>query len=93
MKGDKNMSEKFDINSLTAGEVAQIEEKAKQSFTSISDDNAPKGRLFAAIAFVVRKRDNDKVTFNECLDMPLGDIMALIGLDDEEDPMFPDTEG
>lgn len=76
----------MDINSLTVGEVARIEQLASAPIGALADDNKPKGLLMAAFAFVVKYRTNPEFTWDEALNLSLTDVNALLGLDADSDP-------
>ena len=46
----------LNINSLTLGEVAKVEELSGLPFSSIAEDDKPKGLALAALAFVAKRR-------------------------------------
>lgn len=83
----------IDIQRLTLGEVAKIEELSGQSISSIGDDNSPKGKTLAALAFVAKKREDPKFTWNDALGLELDEANKIIGLDDgdegEDAPLDP----
>lgn len=78
------IAEKFDVNSLTLGEVDQIETLSGFAIDLLKDKNTPKGKLLAAIAFVIKHRQNPKFTFPMALTLPMSEVLDLIG-DDEDD--------
>lgn len=71
----------MDIKNLTMGEVAKIEELSGQPLASLSDDNKPKGKLMAALAFVIKRREDPKFTLEMANNMTMAEITALIGGD------------
>lgn len=79
--------EPFDVDSLTLGETGKIEELSNLPITAVADENAPKGKLLAAIIYVVRRRTDPKYTLEAAGRIPIGDAMRELGLvadDDEE---------
>jgi hypothetical protein len=74
----------FNIGSLTLGEVAKVEELARTGIGTLGEDEAPKGLLMAALAFVVKRREDPKFTWNEALGMTLPEAHAVLGIGDEE---------
>lgn len=83
----------IDIQRLTLGEVSKIEELSGQSIGSIGDESAPKGKTLAALAFVAKKREEPKFTWNDALGLSLDEATAIIGLDEGEDaPLEPAPE-
>lgn len=84
-----DLIEKFDIDTLTLGEVSMIEDLAKAGIGALADDSAPKGLLLQAIAFVVKRRQNPKYTFAMASMMTFGEIQKIIG-DDTPEPRSGD---
>jgi hypothetical protein len=88
----------IDINSLTLGEVAKIEELAGVSISSFSNDDAPQGKMLAAIVFVSKRRDLMRqglplsgFTWNDALGMQMDEVSDYLDPDsaqdtDEDDP-------
>ncbi len=74
----------IDLNNLTVGEMALIEELGGQPITALSDDAAPKMKPLAAIALVVKRRSGEPTfTWNAALALPMAEINSLLGLNDE----------
>jgi len=73
----------MDIKNLTMGEVAKIEELSGLPLASLSDDNKPKGKLMAALAFVIKRREDPKFTLEMANNLTMAEITSLIGGDDE----------
>lgn len=69
----------MDIKSLTLGEVAKAEELAGAPLGWLGDDNKPQGKLMAAVAFVIKRREDNKFTFAQALDMTFDDLDSIIG--------------
>jgi hypothetical protein len=74
----------LDINKLTLGEVATIEDMAGLPIASLGDESKPKGKLMVALAYVIKKRENPKYSKLEAEALTMDDVQALIGLSDEE---------
>lgn len=82
----------LDISKLTLGEVAKIEELSGQSIAAIGEENSPKGKTLAAMAFVAKRREQlaagetATFTWNEALGLTFEEANALIGINaDDED--------
>lgn len=73
----------MDIKNLTMGEVAKIEELSGLPLASLSDDDKPKGKLMAALAFVIKRREDPKFTLEMANNLTMAEITSLIGGDDE----------
>lgn len=75
----------LDLESLTLGEVAAIEELSGQGINAIADDDRPKGKALAALVMVIKRREGEPTfTFNQALAVPLSEANALVGGDDDE---------
>jgi len=76
------------INRLTVGDIAIVEEMSGLGMAALGDENAPKGKLMAALAFVVKRKEDKNFTFKDAMDMTMEQIMEILGLeaDDDEDP-------
>lgn len=80
----------LDIDKLTLGEIAKIEDLSGQSVTSLGEDGAPKGLLLAALAYTAKRRQNiadglppvHSAMWNECLDMTFDEANTLVGFAD-----------
>lgn len=73
----------MDIKNLTMGEVAKIEELSGLSLASLQDENKPKGKLMAALAFVIKRREDPKFTLEMANNMTMAEITSLIESDSE----------
>lgn len=73
----------MDIKNLTMGEVAKIEELSGLPLASLSDDDKPKGKLMAALGFVIKRREDPKFTLEMANNLTMAEITSLIGGDDE----------
>jgi hypothetical protein len=84
----------INFNQLSMREIATIEELSGLPISTYSNDEAPKGLALAALAFVVKHRENSSFTWNDAQDLTMADVTALIGLDDaeEESPLPSEDE-
>lgn len=72
----------LDVNKLTLGEVGTIERLSGLPINQLGDDNAPKGLLMAALAFVAKRREGDaSFTWNDAQGLTLEEAGAIIGDD------------
>jgi hypothetical protein len=83
---------KFDTNSLTLGEVDIIETLSGQPIGAMADENRPKGKSLAALAYVVKRRSDPTFTFAQAQSLSMGDLKGL-GLSDDETPATGPFEG
>ena len=76
----------FDVSQLTLGEVAAIEDLSGRSITALESDEAPQGKLMAALVYVIKRRTGSpRYTFNEALGLSLPEAAEIIGLDLADD--------
>lgn len=68
----------MDIQTLTLGEVAKIEEISGLPLSAMADEDKPKGKQMAAIAFVVMRRGNPAFTMKEAESMTFAEVTALL---------------
>jgi hypothetical protein len=69
----------MDIKKLTLGELAKVEELGGASISSLQDESKPKLKMLIALAYVIKKRENPKITLIEVESMPMDELDALIG--------------
>lgn len=75
-----------EIDTMKASEIAIAERKAGISIATINDPNYPKTNLFIALGWVVAKRSNPSLTFEEFGDThTLNEVMKVLGLELPED--------
>lgn len=68
----------MDIQTLTLGEVSKIEEISGLPLSAMADEDKPKGKQMAAIAFVLMKRTNPAFTLKEAEAMTFAEVTALM---------------
>lgn len=73
----------MDIQNLTLGEIAKVEEVSGRALAELSDDTAPKGALLTALALVIKRRENPKYSLEDAQNLTMKDIEALLAGDDE----------
>lgn len=71
---------------LTMREIAKVESLSGLPITAAGDEDAPKGKLFAALVYVIKSREDKEFTFDDALDMPMDEIGTVLGLEADEDP-------
>ncbi len=74
----------MDIQKLTLGEIARIESIAEAPLANLADDNAPKGALLSALAFVMKRREDPKFTLDQAKELTMLDIEALLADGDSD---------
>lgn len=83
----------FDVSQLTLGEVAAIEDLSGRSITALESDEAPQGKLMAALVYVIKRRTGSpRYTFNEALGLSLPEAAEIIGLDLDDDEAAKSTQ-
>jgi hypothetical protein len=75
-----------DINTLTLGEVAAVESLSGLAIDQLGEAGVPKGRLYAAIIFVLNKRANPDYTFDDAMNLDMAALTDMFQTDDEDDP-------
>lgn len=73
----------MDIKNLTLGEVSKIEELSGLPLAALGEDDKPKGKLMAALALVLKRREDPKFTLEMANQMTMEDITAMISSEDE----------
>jgi hypothetical protein len=81
----------FDIDSLTLGEIARVEDISKMSIKKFSDEDSYVGRMTAALAYVVKRRTEPTYQFDQALNLTQREVNELLNLDgdDEDVPADP----
>lgn len=75
----------IDIDKLTLGEVAKIEELSGLPISAIGDDDRPKGLALAALAFVAKRRQDPKFSWNAAQELTFDEAQQILGLNDDAD--------
>tara|TARA_B100000519_G_C14030833_1_gene337957 strand:- start:207 stop:461 length:255 start_codon:yes stop_codon:yes gene_type:complete len=70
---------KIDIDSLTIGEIVEIEDLTGLPMDAMQDPTSPKGRMLQAMAYISRRRTDPKFTFEDAANLKLE-------VDSDEDP-------
>ena len=74
----------FDIEQLTLGEVATIEDLSGSPISAI--EHAPQGKFLAALLMVAKRRGGEPAfTFNQALGTPMTEANAYLGFDGDDD--------
>lgn len=69
----------MDINNLTLGEVARIEEISGLPLSAMADETQPKGKQLAAIAFVIMRRADKTYTLKQAEELTMPEVTKLLG--------------
>lgn len=78
-------NKKFNPSDLTLGEVAAVEDLSGRSIDSLGEEGSPKGKLLAAIAYVVKRRQDPTFTFNQALGLSLSEVENIVDFGDDDD--------
>jgi hypothetical protein len=73
----------MDIKNLTMGEISKVEELSGLPIGALAEDDKPKGKLMAALAFVIKRREDPKFTLEAANNMTMEEITALLMGDDD----------
>lgn len=73
----------MDIKNLTMGEISKVEELSGLPLAALAEDDKPKGKLMAALALVIKKREDPKFTLEMANQMTMAEITALLSDDSE----------
>ncbi|QLF83171.1 tail assembly chaperone [Microbacterium phage Bri160] len=75
---------KFDLDQLTLGEVAAIEDLSGVAIGSVSE-STPQGKFLAALYMVAKRRDGQPTfTFNAALQASMSEAQSFLGFDAPE---------
>lgn len=76
----------LDLSRLTLGEVAKLEDLSGMPMARIGDEDAPQGKLLAAMVFVSERRNGNAISWPECLNIEVPEAMAMLGMDADDEP-------
>lgn len=88
----------FDITAMTLGEIDRVETLSGLSVSAMDNDDKPKGKLLAALAFVAKRRaqlaagEAPSFTWNDCLALSMDEANELLGFNAPEDADDEDPE-
>ena len=72
----------FDVNALTLGEVATVEDLGGSPIDTI--ESGPKGKILAALAYVIQRRTNPDFKFKDALELTFVEANEILGFTDED---------
>jgi len=85
METETTKAKKFDLDQLTLGEVAAIEDLSGVAIGSVSE-SAPQGKFLAALYMVAKRRDGQPTfTFNAALQASMSEAQSFLGFDEAGD--------
>ncbi|SRR5690625_1507399 len=81
------------LDKLTGKEMEIAERKAGVAITSLQDPYVPKSGLFGAMAWVLKKRDEPTLKYDDFMETTGFPVWEeILGLDDDENPTEGDSE-
>ncbi|QGJ97470.1 tail assembly chaperone [Microbacterium phage Azizam] len=84
METETPKAKKFDLDQLTLGEVAAIEDLSGVAIGSVSE-STPQGKFLAALYMVAKRRDGQPTfTFNAALQASMSEAQSFLGFDAPE---------
>lgn len=72
-------------DTLTIGELAKVEDLADAPISDLAEPGAKKLRLMIALAYVVKRREQPKLTLAEVEGMAMPEINRILGVDSDDD--------
>jgi hypothetical protein len=72
----------MNVEDLTLGEVEEVENYAGLPLASLADDNAPKGKLMVALAWIMKRKQEPSFTLHQAKQMTSKELNDLLGADD-----------
>lgn len=85
----------FDITALTLGEVDKVESLSGLAVSAMDNDEAPKGKLLAALAFVAKRRaqlaagESPSFTWADALNLTMDEANSLLGFTGDDAETVP----
>jgi hypothetical protein len=67
----------MNVNELTLGDVAEVEDLSGQPLASLSDTKAPKGKLMVALAYIIKRKQDPKFTLEHAKKLTMEEIEGL----------------
>jgi hypothetical protein len=79
----------MDIQKLTIGEVAKVEELSGLPISALADENKPKGKLLVALVYVIKRREDESFRPHDAEKLTMEEVNDILGLsvdEGEDDP-------
>lgn len=70
------------LETLTLGEVARVEELSGMSITAMGAADAPQAKLMAAVAYVLKRREDAEYKFADAMNLTMEQVGEFLGLGD-----------
>lgn len=68
----------MDFQTLTLGEISKIEEISGLPLSAMADEDKPKGKQMAAIAFIMKKRQDSSYTLKQAEALTFTEVTELL---------------
>lgn len=72
------------LDQLKMSEIAEVERLSKTAFSAISDPKTPKGTIYQAIAYVIKRREDPSYKYEQAGELTFDEINKLL-LEGEND--------
>ncbi len=84
---------RFDVDTLTLGEIEQIETMARQGIGTLTDDSKPRGRMLRAIITTLKRREDPSYKYEQSAEVTQAELAELFASIDgggaAQDPTGP----
>ncbi|MBZ4485961.1 hypothetical protein LQ938_09720 [Microbacterium sp. cx-55] len=74
----------IDFNTLTMGEIARIEKLGGVPVSTFASGNVPLGAPMAALALVLKNREDKAYTWNDAQSLTFPEVAAILGTDTDD---------
>lgn len=74
----------MDFENITLGEIAEIEDYARMSFSDIGEDKPGVYRLRIALAWIMKRRADPSFTLGQAEQLTPNDLTDLFGSDETD---------
>ncbi len=76
----------LDLERLTLGEVATIEDLSGQSISTVGDDGVPMGKMLGALCMITKRRNGfPAFKFGDALALTMDEALEVLGWTDDDD--------
>lgn len=74
----------LDIETLTLNEIEELEDLSGRSVDVLMEVGTPKGKVLKALVYIAMKRTNPDITLEEAGNIPMSEVMAALGGEDDD---------
>lgn len=68
------------VDGLTLRDIEIVETKIGRSIATLADGESPMAVGFAALLYVIQRKQNKKITYEEIMGFKLSDVMVQLGI-------------